>query len=80
VIFAFVFDSQEAAQAAESRLTTAGYRVQLQPQEDGAAVLAVSQPEDDAAPEVVQARLQLMVEPLGGESLGYGGVTSYGFG
>ena len=35
---------------------------------------------DDSAPEVVRARLESTVEPFGGESLGYGGIASYGLG
>ena len=75
--FAFAVDSQEGAEAARSRLVQDGYRVDLQAQEDGAVVLAVTHSGDDSAPELVQARLESTVEPFGGESLGYGGSASY---
>jgi hypothetical protein len=80
VIFAFTFDSQEGATAARSRLIAQGYRVELQPQEHGVVLAVWQSAEDDSAPEVVRARLESTVEPFGGESLGYGGIASYGLG
>jgi hypothetical protein len=75
VMFAFAFDSPERAEAARLRLIAGLYEVEVQPQADGSIVLAVVPPEADADPELVQARLQSIVEPLGGESLGYGGFS-----
>jgi hypothetical protein len=41
-------------------------------------VLVVAPPKPDLKPELVQARLQSILAPLGGEGLGYGGFDSYG--
>jgi hypothetical protein len=78
VIFALAFDSRERAEAARTRLVADGHEVELQPQEDGSMVLVVAPPKPDLKPELVQARLQSILAPLGGEGLGYGGFDSYG--
>jgi hypothetical protein len=80
VNFAFTFDSPERAEAAQSRLIADGHQVELQPQEDGSMVLVVVPPKAESMPELVQARLESIVEPLGGQGLGYGGFASYGLG
>jgi hypothetical protein len=80
VIFAFAFDSRDGAEAARSRLVAEGNNVELEPQEDGSVVLVVAPPKADSMPELAQARLESIVEPFGGEGLGYGGFDSYGLG
>ena len=80
VIFAFAFDSSERSEPARSRLVVEGYHAELQPQEDGSMVLVVTPPSADSMPELVQDRLLSIIEPLGGEALGYGGLDSYGLG
>jgi hypothetical protein len=71
VIFAFAFDSRERAEVARTRLVAHGHHLELQPQEDGSVVMVVAPPRPDSKPELVRARLQSIVEPLGGEGLGY---------
>ena len=68
-----LFAEPERAASAKLILEAEGYRVELQPQEDGAVVVLAIPPEASRPPQALTARLRSLAADLGGELVGQGG-------
>jgi hypothetical protein len=79
-MFAIRFEQREQAQQAGEALASESFRVELQDQADDSVVLVASPTGTAVSIDAVSARLQLLADQFGGESLGHGGLTSFGIG
>jgi hypothetical protein len=79
-MFAIHFDQPEQARRAGEVLASESFRVELQQQADGSVVVIAFPTSTSVSVEAVSARLQILADQFGGESLGHGGLTSFGVG
>ena len=67
------FNDPERAERAQESLEAEGYRVELQHQDEGAAVVLAIPPEPSLPSEALTTRLRSLADDFGGEFIGHGG-------
>jgi hypothetical protein len=77
-MFAILFEQREQAQQAREVLTSESFRVELQDQPDESVVLVAWLTSAAVRVETVAARLQSLAVQFGGQSLGHGGLMTFG--
>jgi hypothetical protein len=80
VMFAIHFDQPEQARRAGEVLAFESFRVELQQQADGSVVVVAFPTSAPVSVDAVSVRLHILADQFGGESLGRGGLTSFGVG
>jgi hypothetical protein len=79
-MFAILFEKRRQAEQAREVLAGESFGVDLQDQADGSIVLVATPKTAAVSFDALAARIQHLADRFGGESLGHGGLTSFGLG